>query len=387
VEPRRTLHAEKPDRVALVAAAAGLAACLLLPFVDVRANRIVEGTPVRVIAAAGAWGWLLVAVLALGLLAPFAPRPRRGALLLASAVAALASLLAALGAAATTLVPGGDSPARVSVGAGAWLVFAALAAVWFQGNRSASHVQRVAAAALAALAGVAAVVGGGLSQLSLAIEYREQASTFWTLFANHVVLTLSGTAIAAVVGVPLGIAAARRSAVRSVAIPAAGLVQTIPSLALFGLLTIPLAVLGLPTIGTVPALIALTLYALLPIVRNTYLGIASVDIAAVDAGRGMGMTSRELLWRVELPMALPFVLEGLRAALVLTVGIAAVMAIGGAQNLGTLVFLGWGVQAADLVLLGAVPMVLLSVAADQTMRAVERTAVSPGIRMNGGEAA
>ena len=231
----------------------------------------------------------------------------------------------------------------------------------------------------AAFVTVAAVAWGGLARLGIALEYRTQAYTFWPLLWRHVGLTLSGTAIAALVGVPLGIAAARRRGVRAVAIPAAGLVQTVPSLALFGLLMVPLAMLRLPTIGALPALIALTLYALLPIVRDTYLGVAGVDAAAVDAGRGMGMSRRELLWRVELPLALPLMLEGVRAALVLTVGITAVMAIGGAQTLGTLVFLGWGQQAADLVLLGAVPMVVLSVLADQAMRGVKDALVSPGI--------
>jgi osmoprotectant transport system permease protein len=228
---------------------------------------------------------------------------------------------------------------------------------------------------------VACISFGGLSQLSLAIEYRAQADTFWQLTYNHVVLAIGATSIAAAIGVPIGIAAARGRVVRAVAIPLVSVVQTIPSLALYGLLVIPLAALGLPTLGTVPALIALTLYALLPIVRNTFLGLSGVDASSVDAGLGMGMSRRELLWHVELPLALPLVLEGLRAGLVLTIGIAAVMAIAGAQDLGTLIFLGWGSIAVDLVLLGAIPMVVLSVIADQGMRALESILVSPGIRI------
>jgi osmoprotectant transport system permease protein len=256
-----------------------------------------------------------------------------------------------------------------------------IAILWFQGNRVARSRR---ATLFAALAGIALLVAGwslgGLSQLSLAVEYRAQADTFWQLTYNHAVQSLTGTLIAACIGIPLGIAAARGRFVRAVAIPVAGIIQTIPSLALYGLLVIPLAALGLPTLGTVPALIALTLYALLPIVRNTFLGVSGVDPSAVDAGLGMGMSRRELLWRVEIPLALPLVLEGLRAALVLTIGIAAVMAIAGAQNLGTLIFLGWGSIAVDLVLLGAIPMVVMSIVADQGMRAMESVVVSPGIR-------
>ena len=161
--------------------------------------------------------------------------------------------------------------------------------------------------------------------------------------------------------------------------------RDLPELALYGLLIVPLGLLGLPTLGTLPALIALTLYALLPIVRNTYLGVSGVDPAIIDAGRGMGMSRGELLWRVEIPLATPLVLEGLRVALVMTVGIAAVMAIAGAQDLGTLIFEGWGQTAIDLVLLGAIPMVVLSIIADQGVRAVERGVVSPGIRLREGQ--
>jgi osmoprotectant transport system permease protein len=276
----------------------------------------------------------------------------------------------------------------VSVGVGAWLAFVGIAILWFQGARgmrTQARSRRLSrlAVPLAALAAVvvlvAAVAWGGLGGLSLALEYRAQSDLFWTLVGNHVYLSLAGTAIAVVLGVPLGVLAARRRAVRAVAIPAAGVVQTVPSLALFGLLMTPLAAAGLPSIGPLPVLIALTLYAFLPIVRDTYLGISSVDPAIVDAGRGMGMSRAELLLRVEFPLALPLVLEGVRVALVLTVGIAAVMAIGGAQDLGTLVFLGWGSQAADLTLLGALPMVALAIVFDRVMRVLEHAVVSRGI--------
>jgi osmoprotectant transport system permease protein len=353
-----------------------------MQFVQFRPNRIAEGTYFRLWPAGGPWAFVLLALLGIALLlAVIAPKTWRASGLLASAVASLGALLFASGYAATHLTPSSDSIARVSLAGGAWVMLAGVAIVWFQGDRSVGRIgPRIVATAAAIAVTVAAFVFGGLGQLSLFVEYRTQGSQFWTLVGNHVVLSLAGTAIATVIGVPIGIAAARRRAVRATAIPISGLIQTIPSLALFGMLMIPLAALGLPTIGTLPALIALTLYALLPIIRNTYLGVGGVDPAIVDAGRGMGMSQRELLWRVELPLALPLLLEGLRLALVLTIGVAAVMAIGGAQDLGTLVFLGFGSQAADLTLLGALPMVVLAVIADQSMRALERGVVSPGIR-------
>jgi osmoprotectant transport system permease protein len=328
-------------------------------------------------------GALVLGLLVLGAATAFAPVRWRAVAILSSAIMAFGALLFAVGAAALHLMPVGDTPARVSVGAGAWLALAGIAVAWFQGAREIRRRRATwIAAAVALVLVLAAGAYGGLSSLSLAIEYRNQ-DTFWLLVGGHISQSLAGMGIGALLGVPLGIAATRSEVVRSAAIPVVSIVQTVPSLALFGLIMLPLAALNLPSIGTLPALVALTLYALLPIVRNTYLGITSVDPAIVDAGVGMGMSRSRLLWRVELPLALPLLFEGLRSALVLTVGIAAVMAIVGARNLGTLVFLGFGSQADDLVLLGALPMVVLAIVADQSMRALEAALVSPGIRGGG----
>lgn len=386
--PARSHLAEKHfvirvDRVALFGAVLALAGGFALPFVEVKPNRIANGVSLNLWSAVGPAAAAALLVLAAACAAASLVAPRaRGRAELACGVALLVGDLFALGAAAREHMPPGDSIVRVSVGAGAWLIVLGAVIVWFQGAKLANSRT---ASAVAAAAAVAALLGafafGGLSQLSLAYEYRTQSPQyFWMLVGNHVAITLGGTLIATALGVPLGIAAARASAVRLTVIPFASVVQTVPSLALFGLLTVPLAALSLPTIGTVPALIALTLYGLLPIVRNTFLGVQSVDPAIVDAGRGMGMSNAELLFRVELPLALPLILDGLRVALVLTVGIAAVMALGGVQDLGTLIFQGFGGIAPDLVLLGALPMVLLSILADRSMRGIERVAVSPGVR-------
>ena len=369
------------DRVALSGSIVALAGCTLLPFAQFSANRIVNGTNLSLFASAGpTWGAVLSGALLLTLGAAFAPARWRGAAVLVAAIVAFGALLFASGAAAAHLTPAGDTPARVSVGGGAWLVLAGVGIAWFQGSRTSGSRRASALGVIAALALVlAAGLVGGLSATSIAIEYRN-ADNFWLLAERHVLLSVGGMGLGALLGVPLGIVSARLRPVRSIAIPVVSVIQTVPSLALFGLLMIGLTALALPSIGTVPTLIALTLYSLLPIVRNTFLGIAGVDPAIVDAGQGMGMSRGELLLRVELPLALPLVLEGLRQALILTIGIAAVMAIGGAQDLGTIVFDGIGSVANDKVLLGAVPMVLMAIVADQTMRALEGVVVSPGIR-------
>ena len=147
-----------------------------------------------------------------------------------------------------------------------------------------------------------------------------------------------------------------------------------PSIALFGLLIVPLSALaaavprlasmGVGGIGPAPAIIALVLYALLPIVRNTTTGISGVDPAVIDAARGMGLTPRQIFCRIEFPLALPMLFVGLRIVTVQTIGLAVVAALIGAGGLGTFVFEGLGQYALDLVLLGALPAIGLSLAAD-----------------------
>jgi osmoprotectant transport system permease protein len=185
---------------------------------------------------------------------------------------------------------------------------------------------------------------------------------------EHVVLVLASVGIATVVGVPLGVMLTRRPAWQRPVLGAANVVQTIPSLALFGLL-IPLPLFG---IGTRTALVALTLYALLPILRNTVTGIAAVDPALREAAVGLGMTDRQLLRRVELPLAAPVVLAGIRLATVIGVGLATIAAPIGAGGLGTLIFSGVASLDDARILAGALPAAALALVADAGLGAVER---------------
>jgi len=371
------------DRVAALGAAVAVAASALLPLVVFRANRIVAGVA-HGLSAGGAAGLAVVGLAALAFASAFAPpRPRPG-LELVTAAGVAATVPWALGHAAVSLSSGAPDIARVSVGGGAWLAGAGAVFVWFAATRSgAPGTARLAAAGVVIASWVAAAVWGGLTRLSLVLEYRVQAATFWAAVGTHLSLVGASLGIALAIGVPLGVAASRVGWVRSAVLAIVGVVQTVPSLALLGLLVVPLAALGLPGIGPLPGAIALTLYSLLPIVRNTYVGLAGVDPGVLDAGRGMGMSRAQLLVRVEAPLALPLVIEGIRAAAVSSIGIAAVVAFVGVGTLGVLVFLGWGQQADDLILLGALPMVALALVVDTALRALGRAAVSPGIRQEG----
>ncbi|HJU17763.1 MAG TPA: ABC transporter permease, partial [Stellaceae bacterium] len=228
-------------------------------------------------------------------------------------------------------------------------------------------------AALLAFAGV-------FDALSLAQEYASRQGVFAAALVRHIALVAGSVGPALLVGLPLGLGAARWRGFSGPLFAALGVLQTIPSIALFGLLIAPLsalaravpalAALGLSGIGAAPALIALFLYALLPIVRNTTAGLLGVEAGVIEAGRGMGMTARQIFWKVEWPLALPVVLAGLRIVTVQTIGLAVVAALIGAGGLGRFVFEGLGAYALDLVLLGALPVIFLALAADFALGAV-----------------
>ena len=186
---------------------------------------------------------------------------------------------------------------------------------------------------------------------------------------RHLVLVGVSIGIATAVGVPLGIVLTRRPRWSQVVLGIASVVQTIPSLALFGFL-IPVPVIG--GIGSRTAMVALTLYALLPVLRNTVTGIAGVDPAIREAGRGMGMTDGQLLWRVELPLAASVILAGVRVATVICIGVATIAAAIGAGGLGVFIFRGVAMVDNRTILAGALPAAVLALVADFALGAVER---------------
>jgi len=189
------------------------------------------------------------------------------------------------------------------------------------------------------------------------------------LLVQHIGLVAISTGIAVLIGLPLGVLAARRPGWRGPVLALANVFQTIPSLALFGLL---IPVFG---IGAWTAITALVVYALLPIVRNTYAGIAGVDPAVREAGRGMGMTEGELLRLVELPLAAGVILAGVRVATVVSVGIATIAAAIGAGGLGVYIFRGVAAVDDTLILAGAIPAALLAILADALLGFAERRLV------------
>jgi len=189
------------------------------------------------------------------------------------------------------------------------------------------------------------------------------------LTEEHLWLVGWSTAFAMLIGIPLGILTAHRKQFNQPVLAVANVIQTIPSLALFGFL------LPMPWLGDRAdrlAILALTLYALLPIIRNTYSGIIGVDPAVVEAGRGMGLTESQLLFRVELPLAVSVILAGVRVAVVISVGLATIAAAIGAGGLGEFIFRGLAMVDNRVILAGAIPAAVLALLADFGVGWVER---------------
>ncbi len=362
------------DRLGALIALLAAGAALLLPFAIARANRIVPGEgiglssalpPVEAVALA------LVLAVAIGIAVVRTPIWIR----LAASLVVLAALAIAIGRSASFLTPEGNTFARVSPGAGFWLLTFAFALLLADALTRARLGPVARVAILAAVgAGLAALLwSGAWNDLSILREYANRQAVFWNEAQRHVILAFGSLAAATAVGVPVGIACQRIPRLRTTVLNLLNMIQTIPSIALFGLLIAPLAwvaanvpgasAIGISGIGVAPALIALFGYALLPVVANTVVGIEGVPPAAVDAARGMGMTSAQRLFEVELPLAFPVILTGIRIVLVQNIGLATIAALIGGGGFGTFVFLGISQTAMDLVLLGAVPTVALALSA------------------------
>ena len=203
----------------------------------------------------------------------------------------------------------------------------------------------------------------------LARFFWERRSEIAALTGQHVLLVAASAAIAVAIGVPLGVVLTRRPRLSRPVLGAANVVQTIPSLALFGFL-IPIPLLG--GIGARTAIVALVVYGILPILQNTHAGIRSVDPAVVEAATGLGMTDRQRLLWVELPLAFPVVLAGVRIAVVVGIGLATIAAAIGAGGLGVLIYRGVATVDHRLILAGAVPAAVLALLADFLLGRLEK---------------
>ena len=367
------------DRVALTAAAAGLLSTFAAGFVTFKPNRIAAGEAFSLAASVPLQGflaflalWILVALLSISGI-----RLEKQAVFTSICGGSLLLLTFFLaGQYATTATLEHGSISRISPGTGMWImVFAEVVLLLNAVQRGGERTRFITALSAATVAGfVFLLLTGHLNDISIMKEYFNRQDRFFSEFKVHLLLATSSVGAATLLDIPLGILALKKKSLDAPTFFTLNILQTIPSLALFGILIPLLAYLsaryslireiGVQGIGWAPAVTALTLYSILPIARNTYAGFATVDPGALDAGLGMGMTRTQLLMKVEIPIASPVILNGIRIALVQTIGLTAVAALIGAGGFGVFIFQGLGQAAVDLILLGAIPTILLAVAAD-----------------------
>ncbi len=372
---------QRIDRLGALLSLVGACALALLPLVVLKANRIVPGQPQALLDVLPAWTVLLLyGVLATA--AAVALRVRAPRVRLVVALTGMITLAAAVAAAANDLTPEGNRVLRIAPGAGFWIVMIALGLLATDAltRLKPGPLLRVVTLVVVLAAVLAALGSGFFDDLSIMREYAVNATRFAREARQHLMLALGSLAAAVMVALPLGVFCHRQPRLKAAVLGTLNFVQTIPSIALFGILMAPLAALaaawpalasiGVSGIGTAPAAIALFLYSLLPIVGNTVVGLARVSPAAVDAAHGMGLTDWQTLRQVELPLALPTILTGIRIVLVQNIGLVTIAALIGGGGFGTFVFQGIGQTAIDLVLLGAIPTVVLAFSASVVLDAI-----------------
>ena len=362
----------------------GLWAAWALPFVRVAPNRLLSGEPVYLNELLHGWtGITVVVALASLVWAALRPMQRATQSLVVAGMGLLLALLWELAAAHATVVAQTESALyRTALGAGFWSLCAVswLACLDAVGRLQLATLPRLAVVLLTTLPLLTLIVLGWGQELSIAKEYANRSDVFGAAVLRHLQIVVLSVLPAVMLGLPLAWAMARHQRLRQAMFPVLNVIQTLPSIAVFGLLMAPLAWLatrypvlaqaGISGVGLAPAVLALVLYSLLPITRSALTGLEQVPVAVTTAARAMDMSAWQLFWQVELPLALPVLWVGLRTAVVQTIGLAAVTALVGAGGLGSLMFDGLFSAANELVMLGVLPMVLMAVLADAAFKAL-----------------
>ncbi|EDM49789.1 ABC transporter permease [Marinobacter algicola] len=366
-----------PNRVIPVLGVLALALVWLLDLGTIQPNRIVPGTGHGLLSALGWTGaGLVTGVLLATTVLSMVPVRRRYELLLGLIGLSLATMPLLLDVFAALHLPEGSPYARSSVGAGFWSLLFLLSLMLIEtlGRLSARRWLQLMLLVFVGGSWLVFLRGEGLESLSLVREFNARPDKFQQALWTHLALALGAVAISAGLAFALALKMIRSPAWQRPLLGAVSFLQTIPSLAVFGLLIAPLSALssalpflqdlGIRGIGWAPALLALIAYSLLPMVRNTFVAITEVPESLADAARGMGMNEHQVFFQLKLPLALPVIIEGVRITTIQAIGLTAVAALIGAGGFGGFIFQGLGQAAMDLVLLGALPTIALALLAD-----------------------
>jgi len=370
---------------------AALAALTLLDIASVQPNRIVPGQGMDLWAMLGPAGVLLT-LLPLGIVGlAWRATTLRLRWTLCLVVLAMLALPGGLAGFCRVFIDPSAPYARAGLAAGFWVLLFVfmLALIELKGSLRLPRGSWWGLGALMLGAWALSLASGVLDKLALMQEYLGRSDKFVEALVYHSLLVASAVGLSLIMGFALALAMRRWPRLERSINGLLSLIQTIPSLALFGLLLAPLAwladrydwlaALGVQGIGAAPALIALVGYSLLPMTRNTFVALGDVDPGVIESARGMGMSPSQIFLQVRLPLALPVMIEGVRITSIQAIGLAAVAALIGAGGLGTFVFQGLGQAAMDLVLLGALPIIAMAVIVDGLLTALAG-ALRQGVR-------
>lgn len=366
-----------PNRVIPVLGVLALALVWLLDLGTIQPNRIVPGTGHGLLSALGLTGaGLVTGVLLATTVLSMVPVRRRYELLLGMVGLSVAMMPLLPEVFASRHLPEGSPYARSSVGAGFWSLLFLLSLMLIEtlGRLEARRWLQLMLLVFVGGSWLVFLRGEGLESMSLVREFNARPDKFQQALWTHLALALGAVAISAGLAFALALKMIRSPAWQRPLLGAVSFLQTIPSLAVFGLLIAPLSALssalpflqdlGIRGIGWAPALLALIAYSLLPMVRNTFVALTEVPESLADAARGMGMNERQVFFQLKLPLALPVIIEGVRITTIQAIGLTAVAALIGAGGFGGFIFQGLGQAAMDLVLLGALPTIALALLAD-----------------------
>ncbi|EPC04506.1 hypothetical protein L861_04050 [Litchfieldella anticariensis FP35 = DSM 16096] len=348
-----------------------------LALTSVQPNRIVPGDAYRLMEIVGLGGALLLSLPFVAVLwLAWRPSEKRMRVIFVINIALLMALPWALALFCMSFVDADQPYARAGVGPGIWTLLFLLLLILIELRtrlQLSKGLQNMAAALVVGSLSLA-LISGWLEPLALAREYAGRREQFAAAVLYHLMLVGAAVALSLVIGFLLALLIRRLTRLQTPAFSVLSIIQTIPSLALFGLLLAPLAWLaaryplladlGVKGIGWAPALIALVGYSLLPMTRNTFVALEEVPPDVIESARGMGMSPWQVFSQVRLPLALPVLLEGIRITAIQAIGLAAVAALIGAGGLGTFIFQGLGQAAMDLVVLGALPILIMALIVD-----------------------
>ncbi|WP_324731603.1 ABC transporter permease [Pseudomonas paeninsulae] len=365
------------NRVIPVLALMALALLWSLDFVSIQPNRIAPGNGLGLLAAVGLT-WALSLTAALLACALLALRPQYPAYwpILMMVLLLLLQLPLSLAWSIERHI-GADMPyARVGLGAGYWslLFLLGLLLIELQQRLRLARAWLLGSGVALALLLWLLAPPDWLEPLALLREYRSRRSQFAAALSSHLGLVGGAVGLSLLLGSVIALLLQRYPGAQKGSIGLLSFIQTIPSLALFGLLIAPLSYLSaqfpllqqlnIRGIGWAPALLALIAYSLLPIVRNTCVALQEVEAAVIESARGMGMSPTQVFLQVRLPLAMPLIIEGVRVTSIQAIGLTAVAALIGAGGFGTFIFQGLGQSAMDLIILGALPIIVLALLAD-----------------------